>query len=291
MRTKNALEVKDEEIIDLCETWRQFRFRGQSILPATVRRWLEQFDNMEDQRLMFRLLVGLRMYDEHGVRTKMNEAFGIVTRNMRTVIEAGSRVRRDILVSSLDGSAAKAGMTYCRLFVSENQISSESVNPIRLLERRINEQSEIQRLVIIDDFAGSGSTLIDGLKEHMDILKMANAKGIHVVIIVVVGFGRTRDRVNRFIADNGLVANLYFCDELGDEDKVFSDMSTIYAESQERDRARQVAESKGVALKRRHPLGYRDTQSAVVFYQSCPNNTLPILWSAKGDWKPLFPRL
>ena len=283
--------VKDEEIVDLCETWRQFRFRGQSVVPVTIRRWLEQFDNLADQRLMFRLLSGLRMYDEHRVRTKMNEAFGIVTRNMRTVIEAGSRVRRDILVSSLDSSAAKAGMTYCRLFVSENQISSESVNPIRLLERRINEQSERQRLVIIDDFAGTGRTLVEGLKEHMDILKMANAKGIRVVIIVVVGFGPAKDRVNRFIRDNGLEADVYFCDELGDEDKVFSDMSTIYGGSQERDSARQIAESKGVALERRHPLGFGDTQSAVVFYQSCPNNTLPILWSAKGDWKPLFPRL
>ena len=291
LEDEKRIRVQDKEILELCEKWQQFRYRGQSVVLATIRRWLEQFDNPEDQRLMFHLLSGLRLYDQHTVRAKMNEAFGIVTRNMRTVIETGSRVRRDILVSSLDSSAAKAGMTYCRLFASENQIWSESVNSIRLLERRLDEQSEIQRLVIIDNFAGTGSTLVNGLKEHLDILKLANAKGIRVVIIVVVGFGQTRDRVSRFIKDNNLDADIYFCDELGEEDKVFSEMSTLYTESQERDHAKQVAESKGVALERRHPLGYEDTQSVVVFFDSCPNNTLPILWSAKNGWAPLFPRV
>ncbi len=291
LQDEERIRVRDEEIADLCEKWQLFHYRGRSVVSATVRRWLDQFDNLKDQRLMLQLLSGLRMYDEHTVRAKMNEAFGIVTRNMRTVIEEGSRVRRDIMVSSLDRSAAKAGMTYCRLFASENQIWSESVNPIRLLERRIREQTDTQRLVIIDDFAGTGRTLVDGLKENLETLKLANAREIRIILVVVVGFGRTRDRLNRFIADNGLEADVYFCDELGDEDKVFSDASSIFLDPQERDRARQVAESKGVVLERRHPLGYGDTQSAVVFYQSCPNNTLPILWSAKSGWSPLFPRL
>ena len=291
LEDEERTRVRDEEVADLCEIWRQFSFRGRSIVPATIRRWLEQFDSLEDQRLMFRLLSGLRMYDEHTVRSKMNEAFGIVTRNMRTVIEAGTRVRRDILVSSLDSSGAKAGMTYCRLFASENQIWSEAVNPIRLLKRRLSEKNEVQRLVIIDDFAGTGGTLVDGLKEHLETLKLANSNGIRVVLVVVVGFGRARDRVNRFITESGLEADVYLCDELGDEDRVFWEESTFFGNPEERDRARQIAESKGVVLERRHPLGYGDTQSAVVFYQSCPNNTLPILWSAKGGWSPLFPRI
>ena len=291
LEDEERTRVRDEEVADLCELWRQFSFRGRSIVPATIRRWLDQFDSLEDQRLMFRLLSGLRMYDEHTVRSKMNEAFGIVARNMRTVIESGARVRRDILVSSLDSSGAKAGMTYCRLFASENQIWSEAVNPIRLLERRLSEKNEIQRLVIIDDFAGTGMTLVNGLKEHLETLKLANANGIRIVLIVVVGFGQTRDRVNRFITESGLEADVYFCDELGDEDRVFTENSAVFGNPEERDRARQIAESKGVVLERRHPLGYGDTQSAIVFYQSCPNNTLPILWSAKGGWSPLFPRI
>ena len=81
-----------------------------------------------------------------------------------------------------------------------------------------------------------------------------------------------------------------FVDELGDEGKAFSENSPIFVDEAERERARSLAEAKGVQLFRRNPLGFRDTQATIVFYQSCPNNTLPILWSANGEWVPLFPR-
>ncbi len=37
-------------------------------------------------------------------------------------------------------------------------------------------------------------------------------------------------------------------------------------------------------------LGYENSQSLVVFEHTTPNNTLPIIWSNKNDWTPLFPR-
>ena len=40
----------------------------------------------------------------------------------------------------------------------------------------------------------------------------------------------------------------------------------------------------------KHPLGYNNSQSLIVFPHSVPNNTLPIFWSNKNKWYPLFPR-
>ena len=283
--------VKEEEIAKLVETWQQFRYKGKSVTGSSIRIWLEQFNGVDEQRLMFRLLEGLKMYDEHLVRIKMNEAFGIVTRNMRTVIERGSRVRRDILVSTLDESAAKSGMTYCRLFASENQIWSEAVMPLRAIQRRLNGKEKFQRLVLIDDFAGTGRTLVDGLRLHLDALKRANSSGIRIIVVVVVGFDEARGRIERFVRENGLEADVYLCDELGIEDRAFSESSKVFPTPEEREHAKQIAESSGIRLDKKYPLGYGNTQSAIVFYQSCPNNTLPILWSAKGGWSPLFPRV
>ena len=65
----------------------------------------------------------------------------------------------------------------------------------------------------------------------------------------------------------------------------------IFPDPSERDRARQIAEAKGVMLEKEQPLGYGDTQASGVFYQSCPNNTLPIFWSRNSNWRPLFPRI
>ena len=296
LQHEEEVRVTDAEIMELRERLNQFRFRGQAIESSAIRKWLDQFDSPEDQRLMYRLLSKVKFYDENTVRAKMHEALGIVTRDMLTVIEAGSRVRRDILVSSLDESPAKAGPTYCRLFADENRMAVGSLKYLDTLRQefssdsRIQRHSRIQRLVFIDDFSGTGQTLLDGLKRELELLRRVNEKGIRIILITVVGFTQARDRVEQFIEQNGLDAYIHFCDELGPEDQAFSERSAIFSNPAERESARQVAEAKGVVLEKRIPLGYGDTQATVIFYQSCPNNTLPILWSPSKDWSPLFPR-
>ena len=113
LRDEEQTRVTDSEISEICEDLEHFRYRGRAVEPMAVRKWLEQFDSPEDQRLMFQLLCHMRVYSDDTVRVKMREAFGVVTRNLRTTIESRSRYRTDILVSSLDNSAAKAGLTYC----------------------------------------------------------------------------------------------------------------------------------------------------------------------------------
>jgi len=39
-----------------------------------------------------------------------------------------------------------------------------------------------------------------------------------------------------------------------------------------------------------HALGHDNSQALIVFAHSTPNNTLPIMWSSKKGWKPIFPR-
>ena len=291
LREDEEVRVTDSEVLRLSERLENFRYRARAIETTAIRRWLDQFDGPKEQRLMFRLASEMRCYDEDTVRTKMREAFGIVMRNMRTIIEPRARVRNDILVSSLDDSPAKSGSTYCRLFVSENRLSTNSVQTLESLERRFPTNNETQRLVLIDDFSGTGATLVDGLKRNLDFLRRMNSEGVRIVVIALVGFAQARDHIENFIEQAGLDADVYFCDELGPEHKAFSASSSIFVESAERDLARQIAEAKGVALERRFPLGYKDTQGLIVFYQSCPNNTLPIFWSRNGDWIPLFPRI
>ena len=291
LQDEESIHVTDVEIANMCEQLGQFRFRSRSIEPGLVRKWLQQFDGPQDQRLMFRLLSGLKTYDEGAVRAKMRVAFEIVTRDLASTREAGARVRQNILVSSLDESAAKAGLTYCRLFASENRISTQSVVPLASLDRAIGSDKHFQRLVFIDDFSGTGQTLVDALKRENDLLRHANSEGLRIVLITVAGFTQARDHIERFIGQCGLEADVYFCDELGPEHQAFSGTSIIFPNADERDRAKQVAEGKGVMLENRTPLGYGDLQASVVFFQSCPNNTLPILWSQNKEWSPLFPRM
>ena len=282
--------VKGEELLELSEKWDGFQFKGRRTEPERMRRWLDQFDGVHEQRLMFRMLSNVRVYDANGMRSKMREAFGIVTRNMHTVIESGARVRNDIIVSTLDHSPAKSGMTYCRLFASENKISSEMVYTLEQLSQPGAGLDRVQRLVLIDDFAGTGKTLVEGLRREATLIKALALRGVETILVTVAGYGTARERIERFVKRNGLSVSVYFCDELGSEDRVFSEDSRIFPDLAERSRAQEIAEANGAKLERRHPLGYDRTQAAVVFYQSCPNNALPILWSGNSGWHPMFPR-
>ena len=283
---EEEVRVKDTEITELD----YFRYQGRAIEWSAIRKWLDQFDSAEDQRLMFKLLSRVRFYSEDSVRAKMHEAFGIVRRNIRTVVNPRARRRRDILVSSLDDSAAKSGLTYCKLFADENGIADRCVQPLGGLSRRFGENHQIQRLVLIDDFSGTGRTLEGGLKKNLALLQRANVEGVRIVLIAVVGFAQARDRIERFMEQSGLEADVHFCDSLGAEDQAFSEQSAIFPDRSEREAAKQVAEAKGVMLVGKNSLGYGGTQATVVFYQSCPNNTLPVFWSEKNGWSPLFPR-
>ena len=291
LQEEEELRVTENEIANLCKKLDRFRFRGRPIEPTAIRKWLMQFDGAQDQRLMFKLLFEINVYDEDRVRGKMKEAFGIVTRNVRTVIEAGHFKRSDVLVSSLDDSAAKAGLTYCRLFAGENQIFAESVQTLDSIGRRLDEKQGVRTLVLVDNFSGTGRTLVGGLEREVELLGRVNSAGIRIVVVVVAGFAEARARIERFIKQRRLEADVHFCDEFGPEHKAFPEESRLFHDPSERGRAKQIAETKGVALEPKQPLGYKDTQSLVVFYDSCPNNTLPILWSQNSGWSPLFPRL
>ncbi len=290
LRAEEEMRVADVEIAGLESRLSQFRYRGLLVDAAKVRAWLEQFDGSYGQRLMFRLLAATKFYGESDIRSKMRDAFDIVRREMHTHISPAARVRRDIIVSTLDESAAKSGLSYCRLFANENRISAELAMPISAVSRHLASSGHIQRLVLVDDFAGTGKTMVVGLRRQLDLLRRANKSGIRIILIPLVGFSGARQRIDRFIERNGLDAHVYFCDELGAEHLPFSSESIVFPDRTERQMARQIAESVGVKLQRRQPLGYGEMAALVVFSQSCPNNTLPILWAASDEWVPLFSR-
>ena len=282
--------IKDHEVSELAG--KLGYYQGRRVEPSNVRQWLDQFGPHGDQRLMYRLLSEVQMYDQPKIRTKMKEAFGIVREELTTIIER--RSRRDILVSCVDETPAKSGLTYCRLFAQENQIWKDSVMTIDQMKQMIKDRpaeiKNVQRLVLVDDFSGTGGTIIDGLRRELDVLKSLNRNGVRIIVIALAGFDSAQGKIQSFIEQSELDAKVYFCDPFGDEHRAFSETSRAFLNPAERERAREIAEDKGVQLDNKQPLGYGNTQSLVVFSDSCPNNTLPILWADKKGWTPIFPR-
>ncbi|MGB2867390.1 MAG: hypothetical protein WBD36_02975, partial [Bacteroidota bacterium] len=59
---------------------------------------------------------------------------------------------------------------------------------------------------------------------------------------------------------------------------------------QHREVARRMTEHYGVKIEPKRPLGYQDSQLLIGFFYNTPDNSLPIFWSSKNNWKPVFKR-
>lgn len=178
-------------------------------------------------------------------------------------------------------------------------MSAESFVTLEQVRRRIapvvhsndgTMGTPFQRLVLLDDFAGTGWSLIEGLKSSAETLKMVERAGVGIVLIVVAGFDLAYERVVACVDEMDLNVVVHFCDQFGEEHMAFAKGSGTFGSDDERREARNMAESFGLRLEQKHPLGFGGTEALVAFYESCPNNTLPILWSNDNKWRPLFPR-
>jgi hypothetical protein len=280
--------VRPDEIVELVSRWGTYK--GQRIGEDRVRAWLDQFAQARERRLMFEILKSLKFYGPDLVREKLGEAHGIVRRGLRRDLEGKQRRVREVIVSYLDG-AGKSGHTYARLYADENGLLAE-----RVLERDrvlafVLEHEEVQAVVFVDDFVGTGDSAIEQLR------RLADRDGgawpdhrIRTFLVAVAGLSGARTRLEEAAVAFGKDVIVRLCDTFGPEDSLFGDTSRAFETERDRIEAADIARRYGARLVPDAPLGYGGLGIAVVFDQSIPNNSLPILWQASSTWRPLFPR-
>jgi hypothetical protein len=282
--------VRSEEIVKLISHWGTYQ--GRSITEDKVRAWLNQFDENSDQRLMFRILENLKFYTKDNIRTKMKEAQGIIIRggvSVRKYETEKQRKRSDILISYLD-AVGKSGAEYAKLFADENEIYYGNVIERSKLNQVLKDEKKIQQikaLVFLDDFIGTGGSACKYFQELVDecgdLLRNTSFK---IFLIAISGFQEAQASVEHRLSDLNLIAKVHICDPLDESAKVFSDKSRVFTNPDNLARAKFIAYQYGSNLVKFNPLGYGTCEAIVVFAESCPNNTLPILWSDSKDWIP-----
>lgn len=294
--------VTSEEITALVKNWGLYKSR--TITEDQVRRWLNQFGDNKKQRLMFKILQGLRFYTQANIRAKMREAHNIVKRGLVRRKKVKERRRKDIFVSYLD-QPGKHGPTLAKIYKDENGIYYENViekSEISSVLKEKEKELPAFALVFIDDFIGTGDSACEYFKElvseHGEILKRLSKEPgeipgttkLQIFFIAICGFQEAQDKIEKVLDELELPVEIHICDPLSEEDKVFSEKSKIFTSESERNEAKKIAYEYGSKLVKNAPLGYGDCQAAIVFEHNCPNNSLPILWAESQDFTPLFPR-
>jgi hypothetical protein len=178
------------------------------------------------------------------------------------------------------------------LYCEENRLGIGNAVERTALPRYLAENAQrIGVVVLVDDFLGSGETVVRLMQKLVD--ECGGGEGLRpfaVHVVAVCAFPEAMERVEECLAEHGLDGALHVCDPLGNAGRCFGHGSAVFPDAGEREEAAEIAREHGGRLAPRMPLGFDNGQAVVVFESSCPNNSLPILWSTAKGWKALFPR-
>ncbi|MER9751329.1 ATP-binding protein [Mesorhizobium sp. M0140] len=288
--------VSPPEIAKLVESWPTYR--GRRVTSEDVRGWIQQRHSFQEQRLLFKLLQNVRFVSEEEIREKLRTAHSLVKRHTSAFTpESRAHRRYDIVVSYVDGSA-KSGSRYADRYAEENLISTTSVFGSEGFSQWISEYEEkrgitVNGIVVIDDIAATGAGLSANVEKFVHLnAQFLKDRSITVVVVTLLATreadGRLRESLSKM---HGVDIDFRTCEVLEDRHFAFRPNNGIWEDQTEADRAKDLVTTLGREIYKNDPLGFGDLGLLVVFNDTCPNNSLPILHAGKTPtWNPLFER-
>lgn len=286
--------VKSGELVGLVKDWPLYRAR--EVTAEAVRAWLDQVPAAQEQRYLFSILKNLRFVTPAQISDLLRQAQLAVAR-VTPAPKRESKVekRRDLLVTYVDGPG-KSGAYYARAYAKEAGVLLDCViEPTRVARKLEVEATGHSALVIVDDFAGTGKTIADGLESFLEpISAQLQITGTPVVVVLLFATAEAQERLAKLSAKlSSLRIEVYVGVELGPEARAFRpDHPGIWKDEDERDRAKALCVRLGTGLYK-DSLGYGSQALLIAFPEGCPNNSLPILFASRAGaqpWQALLPR-
>jgi hypothetical protein len=253
---------------------------NNSISQLDIISWLENFESHDWKKA----LIVLNSFEYYSTKDIIREFdFGL-----NCIIDDLKPNEKIFLIPI--GKIGKSGMAM--IYYLKKTPSFNNPNVSLLEYNDFSRLPENCKLVLVDDFSGTGGTIInyyDEIKSNLPqshypialtiaFMEKAKAilkkKGIHILGNERIPAFSTRGSVFGYYPKMKAIRN--FCFEYGDK---------LYPEVKYKKRET-----------RQHPLGFSNSQSLIGFEHSIPNNTLSIIWAdvkLKGTekrWNPLFPR-
>ena len=149
-------------------------------------------------------------------------------------------------------------------------------------------------VIVTDDFVGSGKTMSKLFKSPSAIGRVLKKyPHVKIRILLVAGFEIGLRQVQLAASPYRDRVKLIVSQIFGDEDRCFVPTSRIFPDPRQSEQLRQfcidVAEEHYPGLPVGMRLGHSEIGALVVFFDTVPNNSLPILWHDEATWIPLFP--
>lgn len=183
-----------------------------------------------------------------------------------------------------------AAMVY---YLKKTPSFSSNTKKLKLIEEdKLSELPENAKIVMVDDFSGTGGTILEYYKS---IKTKLPAK--HTAIVLTIAFMEKAEEVLK--KSNILIKG-------NKRHPAFSERGSVFGYYPKMKAMRDFCFKYGNKLyplenynknkTKQHPLGFQNSQALIGFEHSIPNNTLSIIWAdcknkSNGvSWNPLFPR-
>ncbi|HBI47846.1 MAG TPA: hypothetical protein DDX93_03905 [Smithella sp.] len=186
------------------------------------------------------------------------------------------------------GNPSESGWHILYYFRQENSLPLNLFNQLFEVEQRFEENGDIDIVVLIDDFIGTGSQA----KKFWNYLNKKESNILKCKNIYYLSLFGTASGIKEI--ENNTSLQVHVAEVFDESYKCFSTTSYVINDDAKKKAWEIICQSYGEKLYPvddygAHPLGFNDSQLLVGFHHNIPNNTLPIIWS-DNNWIPIFMR-
>lgn len=265
-------------------------------------KWFSQFKENEEKVLASFIVDELRIIRE----AELNQKLDSIAKKIQNFISKNNIKSSCIL--PLENSTGQSGAKFCNRLGKATQALGLRIDFIFEDRNQITfEQAllDFDLIILVDDIVGTG-----GQATHTFKKSFINKGATRIVYSPVVAFRQGIDNIRDRLRNDPDIPSGYDAvlagEILSETAKVFSEQSQHFASVPLRGILKEFATTYGRWIYPKHPLGYGNSQALITFTDTCPNNTLPIIWGGKdtdeckyaqrpdGDdenWIPLFRRV
>ena len=261
--TKIQVEFNDQ-VEEAVENWGDH----ESMNLARVLRWLSQFAD-EHLELAIEVMGRVRYYGAANIRAMTKAIFTMAAAEL-----TAKKFKKIAFIQT--GGAGSGASTVARVLREYCRNTSFQVRTIGDL--RDSKPGDYDCVVFIDDFSGTGKTL-SGWWDSVEPFIRPLSASVYVGVLVLNWKARARIE--------GFAEGIFNAVELEDSDNVFSKENLAFDDGS---KAILLNVNTQTGCGEGYEKGFGECGLLVAFRHGCPNNSIPILWCDRTNWKSLFNR-
>lgn len=275
MKYPSSIHDRLNEVENIISTW------PINIDIDHVIKWILQFDP-SDYHIALRIINNLNVIGYDDLNSALQVAY---SRLLRMAKDKNTIIKRENTIFAGIGDAGKSGSMISYHFRLINDISEENF----LDEESFHhiEKERVENIVLLDDIISTGMQATKEINILTEKVTPFKVKNIFLLTVCGMNEGITK------ITDE-TKALTFSAFQYGKEDTMDSLDSRFYdgVLHDNRKEMRERIEYYGkISINGENGMGYGGIGGLIVFPYNTPNTTLPIIWSDKNGWIPLFKRV